>query len=210
MAVERFDVSLRQVFILEPSPDRAYESFHRALARREGGIKRVGRDRKKTAPAGIDGDQAIDLSRKMTGNFVAEPLRNAYSFCRGEAAFAWKEFRAGVYRAPGTAAFVGVAGAVAVEWPKIVSFVAENADALKAYVEAAWQQSHTCQSNRLNCSKLADVARLRLSALQPINVAIALPVSSIASSVTPGRRARAYRGLAVRRNQAAGGRDQPR
>jgi hypothetical protein len=70
MAIERFDVSLRQVFILEPSPDRAYESFHRALARREGGIKRVGRDRKKTAPAGIDGDQAIDLSRKMTGNFV--------------------------------------------------------------------------------------------------------------------------------------------
>jgi hypothetical protein len=138
MAVERFDVSLRQVFILEPSPDRAYESFHRALARREGGIKRVGRDRKKTAPGGIDSDQAIDLSRKMTGNFVAQPLRNAYSFCRGEAAFAWKEFRAGVYRAPGTAAFVGVAGAVAVEWPKIVSFVAENADALKAYVEAAW------------------------------------------------------------------------
>jgi len=69
---------------------------------------------------------------------VAEPLRNAYSFCRGEAAFTWKEFRAGVYRAPGTAAFVGVAGAVAVEWPKIVSFVAENADALKAYAEAAW------------------------------------------------------------------------
>jgi hypothetical protein len=52
-------------------------------------------------------------------------------------------------------------------------------------------QSHTCQSNRLNCSKLADVARLRLPALQPINVAIALPVSSIASSVTPDDRHRA-------------------
>jgi hypothetical protein len=91
-----------------------------------------------TAPAGIDGDQAIDLSRKTTGNFVVETLRNAYSWCRDESAFAWKEIRAGIYRAPGTAVFTSVAGAAAIEWPKIVSFVAENADALKAYVEAAW------------------------------------------------------------------------
>jgi len=92
----------------------------------------------KTPSAGIDGDQAIDLSRKTTGNLVSEILRRTYSLCRSEAAFAWKEFRAGVYRAPGTAAFVGIAGATAVEWPRIVSFVAENAEALKAFVEAAW------------------------------------------------------------------------
>jgi hypothetical protein len=30
----------------------------------------------KTAPAGIDGDQAIHLSRKTTGNFVSELLRS--------------------------------------------------------------------------------------------------------------------------------------
>ena len=35
----------------------------------------------KTAPAGIDGDQAIYLSRKTTGNFVSELLR---SVIRGE------------------------------------------------------------------------------------------------------------------------------
>jgi hypothetical protein len=51
----------------------------------------------KTAPAGIDGDQAIYLSRKTTGNFVSELLR---SVIRGESAFAW--YRAGIYRAGGT------------------------------------------------------------------------------------------------------------
>ena len=128
MAIERIDVSLRHVFTLEPSPDRAYEGFHRALARREGGIKRVGRDRKKTAPAGIDGDQAIYLSRKTTGNFVSELLR---SVIRGEPAFAWNEYRAGIYRAGGTASAGAIGYAVYNNWPAIVSFVARNADALK-------------------------------------------------------------------------------
>ncbi len=91
----------------------------------------------KTAPAGVDGDQAIALSRKTTGNFVVETLRNAYSWCRDESTFAWKEIRAGIYRAPGTVVFTSVVGAAAVEWPKVVSFVTENADALKAYVTAA-------------------------------------------------------------------------
>jgi hypothetical protein len=84
MAIERIDVSLRHVFTLEPSPDRAYEGFHRALARREGGIKRVGRDRKKTAPAGIDGDRAIDLSRKDDWQFRGRTAAQRLFVCRGK------------------------------------------------------------------------------------------------------------------------------
>jgi hypothetical protein len=49
----------------------------------------------KNALPGINGDQAIDLSRKTTGNFVSELLRNAYASVRKEAGFAWKESRAG-------------------------------------------------------------------------------------------------------------------
>jgi hypothetical protein len=88
----------------------------------------------KNAPAGIDGDQAIELSRKTSGNFVAELLRRAYALVLGEAAFGWKESRAGLYR------YGAVAAAIAAynNWPAIVSFVAKNADALKEFVTAAW------------------------------------------------------------------------
>jgi hypothetical protein len=89
----------------------------------------------KTAPAGIDGDQAIDLSRKTTGNIVSELLR---SVIRGEPAFAWNEYRAGIYRAGGTATAGAIGYAVYNNWPAIVSFVARNADALKEFVTAAW------------------------------------------------------------------------
>jgi hypothetical protein len=82
----------------------------------------------KTAPAGIDGDQAIYLSRKTTGNFVSELLR---SVIRGESAFAWKEYRAGIYRAGGTFTAGGIGYASYNNWPAVVSFVARNADALK-------------------------------------------------------------------------------
>ena len=46
----------------------------------------------KTAPAGIDGDQAIGLARKTAGNIVIEILRNAYASVRKEAGFALREF----------------------------------------------------------------------------------------------------------------------
>ncbi len=82
------------------------------------------------APAGADGDQAVDLSRKTTGNFVIQLLRSAYAFVRREPAFAVKEMRAGVYRAAGAAAYN--------HSPEILSFVARNADALKEFAEAAW------------------------------------------------------------------------
>jgi hypothetical protein len=55
----------------------------------------------RSAPAGIDGDQAVDLSRKTASNFIAEILRVAYGPIRkliatgnAEAGFAWKEIRA--------------------------------------------------------------------------------------------------------------------
>jgi hypothetical protein len=90
----------------------------------------------KDAPTGINGDQVIDLSRKTTGNFVSELLRSAYSLCRGEGAVAWKEFRAGIYRAAGTATFNAVAASVSLAG--IIWFVVRYADALKSFVTASW------------------------------------------------------------------------
>jgi 8-oxo-dGTP pyrophosphatase MutT (NUDIX family) len=89
----------------------------------------------KNAPAGIDGDQAISLSRRTSGNFVSELLRRVI---QGESAFAWKEYRAGIYRAAGTATAGGIGYAAYNNWPAIVSFVAKNADALKEFVTTAW------------------------------------------------------------------------
>jgi hypothetical protein len=87
----------------------------------------------RTAPSGIDGDQAVELSRKTTGNFVIELLRAAYFRVRAEAGFALKEFRAGVYRGFGTATakVAGLAGLA------FISFVATNAQVLKVFVEQA-------------------------------------------------------------------------
>jgi hypothetical protein len=85
----------------------------------------------RDAPAGIEGDQAIDQLRKTTGNFVITLLRSAYAGVRAEPGFAWKEYRAGIYRGLGATTAVGLAG-----WP-IIAFVRENADVLKAFVEQA-------------------------------------------------------------------------
>jgi hypothetical protein len=43
----------------------------------------------KNAAPGIDGEQAIDLSRKATGNFVSKIMQDIYVLARGEAAFAY-------------------------------------------------------------------------------------------------------------------------
>ena len=90
----------------------------------------------KNALPGIHGDQAIDLSRKTTGNFVSELLRSAYSLCRDEGAVAWKEFRAGIYRAAGTATFNTVAASASLTG--IICFGVRYADALKGFVTASW------------------------------------------------------------------------
>jgi hypothetical protein len=83
----------------------------------------------RSAPPGIDGDQAVDLSRKTASNFVIELLRSAYAQVRTEPGFAWKEYRAGVYRGLGAVTAAGLAG-----WP-VISFIANNAQALKMFAE---------------------------------------------------------------------------
>jgi hypothetical protein len=86
-------------------------------------------DAARTAPSGIDGDQAVDLSRKTASNFVVELLRSAYARARAEPGFAWNEYRAGVYRGLGTVTAAGLAS-----W-SVISFVSNNAQALKTFVE---------------------------------------------------------------------------
>jgi hypothetical protein len=95
------------------------------------------------APDDLNGDQAADLARKTMGNFVSELLRWAYApiaklggGIRKEAMFALKEFRSGLYRAPGTAAFAGLSVTAYAYWPEISAFVVRNADALKDFVTA--------------------------------------------------------------------------
>ena len=83
----------------------------------------------RTATPGIDGDQAVELSRKTASNFVIELLRSAYARVRKEPGFAWKEYRAGVYRGLGAVTVAGLAG-----WP-VISFIANNAQALKMFAE---------------------------------------------------------------------------
>ena len=86
------------------------------------------------APDDINGDQAAELARKTAGNFVSELLRRAYApiqklggVVTAETKVALKEYRAGIYRAAGTATF---AGGAYLCWPDISSFVVRNADAL--------------------------------------------------------------------------------
>jgi hypothetical protein len=83
----------------------------------------------RSAPPGVDGDQAIDLSRKTASNFVAELLRGAYARIRAETGFAWKEIRAGTYRYAVPGLIVG--GYV----PPIIRFVVEHTDNLKLFAQ---------------------------------------------------------------------------
>lgn len=83
------------------------------------------------APANVDGDQATELSRKTTGNFVIQFLRSAYALVRNEPSFVAKEVRAGIYRAAGAATYIHFS-------PGIFDFIEKNAEALKHFVDAAW------------------------------------------------------------------------
>jgi hypothetical protein len=74
----------------------------------------------KEAPAGIHGDQAKDLSRNTTANFVAEVLKGALT---------------GFIRKAGADAY-DLAKVMAV--PAIISFVINNAEALKEFALVAW------------------------------------------------------------------------
>jgi hypothetical protein len=72
------------------------------------------------APSNVDGDQAIDLSRKTTGNFVIELLRSA-----------------GANLSKGALGEVGKRAAAAAS-PFVVAFVAAHAHALRIFVEQAF------------------------------------------------------------------------
>jgi hypothetical protein len=89
-------------------------------------------DAARDAPAGVDGDQALALSRKTSGNFVITVLRSAYNLIARESGFALKETRAGFYRGLG-----GLATNAMIGLP-IVAFVWEYAEALKIFVERAF------------------------------------------------------------------------
>jgi hypothetical protein len=99
----------------------------------------------RNPPIGIDGDQAIELSGRTTGNFVVEILRAAYAPLRkwiaagnAEASFGWKEIRAGAYRAVGGAGAITGIPAAYIYRQEIIAFIVENAQALKVFVEQAF------------------------------------------------------------------------
>jgi hypothetical protein len=87
----------------------------------------------RTAPQGVDGDQVVALYSKTTTHFVIEALRVAYTRIRAEPAFAWKEYRARAYRGLGAVTAGGILGL------PIISFVVNNAQALKAFVEHVYR-----------------------------------------------------------------------
>jgi hypothetical protein len=61
-------------------------------------------DAARDAPAGVDGDQAIELSRKTNANFALTLVRSGLALLRGEAGFAWEKARGAVYGVAGTGA----------------------------------------------------------------------------------------------------------
>jgi hypothetical protein len=87
----------------------------------------------KIAPIGVHGDQAVVLAGKTSSNFVAELLRLAYAPIRklkAEAGFAFKEVRAGAYRAVGAEFYS--------HNQEIIAFVFENAASLRVFVAHAF------------------------------------------------------------------------
>jgi hypothetical protein len=90
----------------------------------------------RTVTRGIHADRATALANKTIGNFVAHAVRTACAAIlakmAAEPGFALKEYRAGIYRAAGTATFAAATAA------GIVAFIAENAEALKAFAERAF------------------------------------------------------------------------
>jgi len=101
-------------------------------------------DAARNAPAGIHGDQALDLSRKTTSNFVVEILRAVYVPYRkllAEGEFAWKEIRSGAYRAAGPAAILG-----AYHYrQELITFVVDHAATLKVFVQQVFQNPELIQ-----------------------------------------------------------------
>jgi hypothetical protein len=114
----------------------------------------------RNAPTGIHGDQAIALSRKTSGNFIIAVLNAAYIPLQklvAEGNFAWREIRAGTYRAAGPAA---IGAAYYYYNQETIKFVVNHARALKAFVEQAFHDPQLCRSSTLSQGLL--VARIYL------------------------------------------------
>src|SRR5262249_9230043 len=82
-------------------------------------------------PPSVDGDQALELSRRTTQNFLITLLRGAYARIRTEVGFGWKEVRSGTY-------CYAVPGLIASgHMPQIIAFVVEHANNLKQFAQTA-------------------------------------------------------------------------
>jgi hypothetical protein len=84
----------------------------------------------KAAPPGIDGDQANELSRKTTGNFVSEMLRIAYRLVGKGTTFVGKEIVAGALRKIG--------GDAVADAPQLIALIVQIPEELKNFVTTAW------------------------------------------------------------------------
>jgi hypothetical protein len=89
-------------------------------------------DAARSAPPGLDGDQAVDLSRKTNENLIVALLRWVYIRVRGEVGFAWKESRAGTYR------YAGPALIASGQIPQMIAFLTDQAANLRLFVEQAF------------------------------------------------------------------------
>ena len=92
-------------------------------------------DAAKSAPKSLAGDQDVALARDSIGNWFLTLMRKAQRGIKDETAFMSKEVRAGVYRGAGA---IIAAGAVASYWPAVAHFIAERADALKAFASLVY------------------------------------------------------------------------
>ncbi len=95
------------------------------------------------APADVNGDQAMELARKTTGNFVSELLRGAYAQIaklkartKGPVEIARKGVIEGFYREGGKAAFDGLAVSTGPVRSELSKFIIGNAEALKDFAVA--------------------------------------------------------------------------
>jgi hypothetical protein len=84
-------------------------------------------DAAKSAPKGFAGDQDVALARDSDGNFLIAFIRKTYRLIADEAGVATsKGTREKVYA-------TGITCAVTAYWPAAAHFIAERADALKAF-----------------------------------------------------------------------------
>jgi hypothetical protein len=99
-------------------------------------------DAAKSAPKSLAGDQDVALARDSLANLIVAAIRKAYRWSMDETAFMSREVRAGVYRGAGG---IVAAGAVANYWPAAAHFIAERADALKAFATLVYNNPSVSQ-----------------------------------------------------------------